>query len=103
MWTCRHSQAAPVERATRYRRPAVASSLLTFGVKPPPRGAPRVESLRFIRDIELRSLLFVVPAFLLLVLVSTSIWWTVIAGVAIVGLVQSAVRLTLRIRREPGS
>jgi hypothetical protein len=62
-----------------------------------------VESLRFIRDVELRSLLFVVPAFLLLILVATSIWWTVTAGVAMVGLIQSAVRLTLRIRREPGS
>ena len=92
-----------MERATRYRRQAVASSLLTFGVKPPPRGAPRIESLRFVRDMQLRSLLFVVPTFLLLVFVSTSIWWTVIAGVAMVGLIQSAVRLTLRIRRERGS
>jgi hypothetical protein len=79
----------------------MASPLLTFGVTPPRRAAPRVETLRFIRDVELRALLLFLPALLLLVMLATSAWWVVAAGVAMLGLFQHVVRLTLLIRRDP--
>jgi hypothetical protein len=42
----------------------VAGLLLTFGVNRPSDGAPRVDHLRFIRDMQLRSFLLFLPALL---------------------------------------
>jgi hypothetical protein len=83
--------------------PLVPSSLLTLGVKRPLEGAPEVDYLRFIRDMQLRSLLLFLPALLLLIVFATSIWWVVAASAATLAQIASVLRLSSRIRRESAS
>jgi hypothetical protein len=62
-----------------------------------------VDYLRFIRDMQLRSLLLFLPALLLLIVFATSIWWVVAAGAATLAQIASVLRLSSRIRRESAS
>lgn len=59
-----------------------------------------MDYLRFIRDMQLRSLVLFTPAFLLLIVFATSIWWVVAAGALILAQIASVLRLNSRIRRE---
>jgi hypothetical protein len=72
----------------------------TLGVPPPRRGAPRSETGRFVRDLQLRCLVVSLLALIVIVLVGVparSIW-LVMAGVALLAL--DACWLTIRIRRQ---
>jgi len=82
----------------------MASRWLTFGVRPPAAGATRHEGLRFIRDMQLRSLVFCVPVLIVLLLViSTPVWFVAASGVALALLVLDAAWLTFQIHRRDGS
>jgi hypothetical protein len=60
---------------------------MTLGVRPPRRGASRADGLRFIRDLQVRSLLFCLPAFVLAILAGAPGWALVLGAVALAALV----------------
>jgi hypothetical protein len=72
---------------------------MTLGVRPPRRDASQTESLRFIRDLQLRSFVVTVPGLLLAALAGAPLWAIALGAVAIAALVLDAVLLTRRIRR----
>jgi hypothetical protein len=77
----------------------MASAWLTLGVRPPAKGAPLSERLRFVRDFQLRALAIYLPAFIVLLIVPVSIWFVTAAAVALTLLAIDAAWLTFRIRR----
>ena len=72
---------------------------MTLGVRPPRRGASRADGLRFIRDLQVRSLLFCLPAFVLAIVADAPGWALVLGAVALAALVLDSVLLTRRIAR----
>lgn len=63
-------------------RHSVPKGLRPFllGVQPPEPGADRAARLRFVRDLQVRSLLLTVPLCLIVILVVDSLWASIAIG-----------------------
>jgi small-conductance mechanosensitive channel len=73
----------------------------TLGVAPPPQpGATRADTWRFVRDLQLRTLIVCAIAFVLLLLAGAPAWAVILAAIGLATGVLNAVWLALRIRRD---
>jgi hypothetical protein len=78
----------------------VRSRWLTLGVPPPDDPANRVEVLRFLRDLMVRSLLVGVVAGAVVIAIVQSTTWTIVMGAVVALTAFDALFLTWRLRRE---
>jgi hypothetical protein len=70
-----------------------------FG-EPPPKGAPRVQVLRWIRGVQLRMLPIALVAYAMLLVWAAHTWILVTAGVGALISLESLMSLSVKIRRE---
>jgi hypothetical protein len=78
----------------------VRSRWLTLGVPPPADSTNRVEALRFLRDLMVRSLLVSVVFVVVVVAVVQSTTWTIVLGAVVALTALDALFLTWQLRRE---
>jgi hypothetical protein len=71
-----------------------------FYGEPPPKGAPRVQMLRWIRGVQLRSLLVALIAYAMLLVWADKTWILVTAGLVLLLSLESSISLSVKIRRE---
>lgn len=76
------------------------SRWLTLGVPPPADPANRVETLRFLRDLMVRSLVVSVVGGLLVVSIVQSTTWTIVLVAVVTLTALDALFLTWQLRRE---
>lgn len=81
--------------------PRFSKALRPFllGVRPPQPGSSRVTQLRFVRDLQVRSLLVSFPLCLIVILVVGK-WWALIVLAALLLLLSDIVYLTVILARE---
>jgi hypothetical protein len=70
-----------------------------FG-EPPPKGAPRVQALRWIRGIHCRTLPLALVAYAMLLAWASQTWILITAAVGVLISLESLVSLSVKIRRE---
>jgi hypothetical protein len=78
----------------------VSSRWLTLGVRPPADPENRVEVLRFLRDLMLRSLVVSVVGGAIVVAVLQDTTWTIVLGAVVALTALDALFLTWRLGRE---
>jgi hypothetical protein len=76
------------------------SSLLTLGLQPSQPGAARRAPLRFVRDLQVRSLLPSVAMFVLVVLWVRATWAILTVGATLIALLADIACLTFRLARD---
>jgi hypothetical protein len=84
-------------RVDEHSRWLVVGRAMLRGIRPPAEGGARRESLRFVRDIQLRVLMLWVPIFVVLVLVASP-WVVFVAIAAIALLIADIAYLSFRAR-----
>jgi hypothetical protein len=74
--------------------------LATLGVPPPRDPHDRVQSGRFLRALLLRTLLLVLPAWVLIALLGVSAWLLIVGGVTLALIAVDVLWLSYRVRRD---
>jgi hypothetical protein len=72
----------------------------TLGVKPPSKPASRIDSLRFVRDLNLRVSMCMVPAVLAALFFASQTWVLAVVLLGFLVVVGDVVYLSVRIRRS---
>jgi hypothetical protein len=78
----------------------VRSRWLTLGVPPPADSTNRVEVLRFLRDLMVRSLLVSIVVGAVVIAIVQSTTWTIVLGAVLALTALDALFLTWQLRRE---
>ena len=65
----------------------------------PPKDAPKIETWRFVRRIYARTLLFAIPAWIVIALDDGPVWLWILFGISAVTWLQGFISVNRRIRR----
>lgn len=81
----------------------IVESLARQGVRivgpPPPKGAPKVQTWRFVRRFYIRMLLITVPVWIVVAFDGAPTWLWIVLGISAASWLQGFISVNLRIRR----